>query len=79
MKLELRLLKMILKYVECNADGQSYLEPPEFPDYSTKVIEYHLRLCVDAGYIRTATNMATAIRELTWAGQMKLAELRCDS
>ncbi len=77
MKRDMNLIKLILKYVESEGDGQKFLEPPEFPDYSATQIEHHMDLCNQAGYIvGQLTGGGIFPRALTWAGYEALDELR---
>ena len=74
MQRDMRLVKLILQYVEENdkGDGKS-LDPPEFPGYSATAVKYHIRLCVQAGYI-TATSVFPST--LNWIGHDALDNLR---
>ena len=75
MKRDLQLIKQILKYAECNGPGErGFLFHPEVPGYSNEAVEYHVRLCGDAGYVRT--NSTGHILELTWDGHEALDRLR---
>ena len=61
------LIKQVLKYVKCSGPGpRGFLFHPDIPGFSEEQVEYHVRLCDDAGYVRT--NSTGHLKELTWAG-----------
>ena len=75
MKRDLNLIKQILKYAECKGPGErGFLFHPEVAGCSDEEIEYHVRLCGDAGYVRI--NSTGHIIELTWDGHEALNDLR---
>ena len=75
MKRDMELIKQILKHCERHApDPRGFLFHPKIPGYSADAVEYHVRLCHDAGYIRT--NAGGLILELTWHGHEALEALR---
>ena len=76
MKRDMHLIKRILKYVEKNSGNGQLLSPPDIAGYDDDIVEYHVRLCIQAGYINTAPQSENALRELTWDGHNALAELR---
>ena len=73
-----QLIKEILKYAESTEMGErGFLFHPDVPGYSDKAIEYHVRLCSEAGYVRT--NSTGNIVALTWNGHEALDRLRKSS
>ena len=82
MKRDMALIQALLEHVE-NACGGDFLCPPALPAYSDRLIQYHVSLCGQAGFLEVQkTTGADApyarfvVRNLTWAGHEKLAELR---
>ena len=75
MKRDIELVKQILKHCERHAPGpRGFIYHPEILGYEIDVVEYHVRLCGDAGYLRV--NNSGLIQELTWQGHEALEELR---
>ena len=75
MERNMTLIKQLLKYCEANAPGpRGFLFHPEIESFSTEQVEYHVRLCRDAGYARV--NNAGYMVELTWEGHEVLEQLR---
>ena len=54
MRRDKKLIDKILRYAEENADDGLTPCFPEFPCYTQKQVEYHIRLCVQAGLLETA-------------------------
>ena len=78
MKRDMTLIKLILEHVDSSRpDRRGFLDHPEFPGYDDELIEYHVRLCTDAGFVRT--NNTGHIIEMTWHGHDALDKLRRDS
>ncbi len=80
MKREMRLIYLILDYVE-GALTIGDIPLPEFRDYQrNEIIEYHVRLCSEAGYLNIvsdpATKLPTRIELMTWNGHEALDKLR---
>ncbi len=76
MNRHIQLLVKILEYARMHADGESPCFP-EVPCYSLKQINYHIYLCVDAGFLeaektgnllRGTNETAYSIYRLTWLG-----------
>ena len=77
MKRDMELVKQLLKHCEENAPGErGFLFTPEIPGFQVKQVEYHIKLCHQAGYIEV--NRQGMMVELTWSGHEKLDSLRCD-
>ena len=78
MKREWDLISKILEYVEEYDNGRvmSYprAESEEFEAYSPTQIEYHSRLCKEAGYVHSAG--AGRLGRLTWEGHEVIAGFR---
>ena len=69
------LIKQLLKYCEQNAPGpRGFLFHPDIDGYSTEQIEYHVRLCSQAGFV--LVNNTGHMVELTYQGQLELRKLR---
>ena len=47
----MKLIFKILEYVEREKTNGNKLPIPEFEDYENSVVDYHVRLCSQAGYI----------------------------
>ena len=47
------LIQTILEYAECQGNGRP-LPPPEVKDYSPAQVEYHVDLCLQAGFVKTS-------------------------
>lgn len=78
MERDMKLIKRILKYVECNAknDGR-VLDVPEIPDYGTEQVEYHIDLCDQAGFLKVQRTADISYPvALTWQGHEMLNELK---
>ena len=78
MRRYMKLVFRILEYTEMNKANGNKLPLPEFEDYENSTVEYHVRLCAEAGYInidRKGT-MAISIVELTWAGHNEIDRMR---
>ncbi|MCY4655045.1 MAG: DUF2513 domain-containing protein [Dehalococcoidia bacterium] len=79
MKRKMKLIRKILEFSEEYFDGANRLPVPEMKDYSDSQIEYHVRLCLEAGYLRADTRnegSVYAIYGLTWQGHELLDQLR---
>ena len=78
----MKLIFKILEYVEREKTNGNKLSIPEFYDYDDSVVNYHVRLCAQAGYIQIdqVSNFqvltAKSIIELTWAGHQELERMR---
>ena len=78
MKRDMELVKRILKYVEKNPLPQTgFFADIEIAGFSDETIQYHIRLCADANFVRI--NQTGHIIELTWAGQDELERLRAET
>ena len=84
MKLIHSLLQQILEYVERHEEAGPY-KVPDFSKYSTDQINYHIKMCVEAGWLRNGrSNIGgrgvhqyyTELGELTWRGHQELERLR---
>ena len=82
MKRDKKLILKILRYVRDNADGKNDLSAPDVNGYESCVVEYHVRLCVQAGFLDLVENfkgkpIEGRIRALTWQGHDHLDD-NCD-
>ena len=73
MKRCMKLIHLILEYTEKKATGGMISAPPS-PDHTDELVEYHIELCAEAGYLRLDPN--GYILELTWAGHEELEKWR---
>ncbi len=76
-----KLIRGILAYTKANACGEP-IDAPEIDNYTAIQIHYHIRLCTEAGFIRSReiTTKADAheryqILDLTWQGHEELAKM----
>ena len=79
MKREMKLIGMILAYVEkSRIIGDIPL--PEFDDYRNCEVEYHVKLCEEAGYLHIRSSAhdgkPESIIQMTWEGHETLEGLR---
>ena len=82
MKRHMKLIFQILAYVESRKTNGNDLPLPELEDYSRSLIEHHIMLCDEAGYIDVVMvekgQPPIAIRRLTWAGHNELDRMRAE-
>lgn len=78
MRREMNLIRMILEYVEEKQVNSNSVPVPEFPDYRNCVVEYHVLLCREAGYLDVGVQGRSpkGIFRMTWAGHEKLDAMR---
>ena len=77
MKLDEDLIKQLLKYCEKHSPGsRGFLFHPDIDGYSAEQVEYHVRLCSQAGFV--LVNHTGHMTELTWQGQMELRQRQTD-
>ena len=50
MRRHMKLVRLLLEHAEAQCNGHWY-NPPELKDYGASEVEYHVRLCQEAGYI----------------------------
>ena len=75
MRLDETLIKKILKYVEtAEPTRRGWIDVPEIPSFTDEEVAYHIKMCQEAGYIRT--NNVGYILDMTWPGHMVLHKLR---
>ncbi len=82
MKREKDIIYQVLKWAEENATG---LPKCVDLDIAPDKLHYHIRLCKEAGFLRTQTVVGSGghfyqIKDLTWAGHNALDKLKdgCD-
>ena len=79
MKREMKLICMILAYVE-QSRVIGGIPLPEFDDYRTCDVEYHVNLCDEAGYLDIVVSShdkrPVSIHRMTWQGHEALESLR---
>lgn len=76
MQLKESLIRQLLEYVECHGTGRP-MYPPEIEGYTDEQVEYHIRLCDQAGFVMTSPNARHAITQLTYEGHRALRRFRC--
>ena len=77
MKLDEDLIKQLLKHCEKNSPGpRGFLFHPDIDGYAVEQVEYHVRLCSQAGFV--LLNQTGHMIELTWQGQMELLQRQTD-
>ena len=76
-----KLILKILRYVRDNANDQRPLDAPDCNGHDTATVQYHVKLCVQAGFIEEFAPRTLAgtirIRSLTWRGHEHL-KVSCD-
>ena len=75
MKRYKRLIRTILSYVECHGNEEGGLAPPEVSGFTPVQVQYHIKLCEQAGYIETQSGYP---RSLTWSGHDALDAMRAE-
>ena len=82
MRRHMKLVRTVLEYAECHATGRG-IPAPEAEGYSVIQVNYHIRLCGEAGFLRIEDVMNMAddgpqynILDLTWQGHEELGRLR---
>ena len=86
MRRSMNLIKKLLTHVECHAtENGTPIHVPSIEGHSEIDVNYHVRLCVEAGFLK-ATPLTqspqgiglwhSGIFGLTWTGHDKLDELR---
>ena len=73
------LILRILRYTEEKANGEPLRLPDCRPDYDPQIVRYHVELCEQAGFLKTAAARGTMgrglkILHLTWQGHEYLDE-----
>ena len=79
MKLDPDLVYYILKAAERDAAGEPI--KMEVDGYAPDVLQYHVGLCAEAGFLHTKSEFDVArknvlVTNLTWLGHMVLSKLR---
>ena len=84
MRRHMKLVRLLLEHAEAQCNGHWY-NPPELKDYGASEVEYHVRLCQEAGYIVAQVVASPVVNgepdryqmgRLTWAGHEELDRLR---
>ena len=82
MKRHMRLIRKILEWAEQRCNGEP-IHPPDCSDHDTRVVNYHVGLCEEAGYLRIEkisgaeeSSPRFVMGTLTWAGHEALERLR---
>ena len=81
MKRKMTLIYKILEWTESHADGDPKT-PPEIQGYQDAEINYHIGLCIQAGYLEAnyrPIDRTYRIINLTWDGHEALDRHRGDS
>ena len=80
MERDAQVIRKILLYVRKNARGDP-IPFPSFKEYDKRVVDYHVRLCDQAGFITlhesTMIEGEDEIDSLTWEGQNQLERWVC--
>ena len=75
-KRDATLILKILSYVRDNATDRQPLPVPNCKDYDPDVVRYHVRLCIEAGFLREFEPRVMSgeirIQSLTWQGHEHL-------
>ena len=72
------LIRAILEYTAHEGNGKN-LQAPKVNGYTPEQVNYHIRLCEQAGYLDSVEfveGSCYGVRSLLWAGHEKLDELR---
>lgn len=81
MRREMKLICLILAHVE-RASACGNIRVPEVPGYEQHIVEYHVELCAEAGYIERTRDGSSgkiiAIHRMTWHGHEALERIRAD-
>ena len=80
MKRNMKLICKILAYVESKKLNEK-IEIPKFDNYPQCEVEYHVRLCEEAGYLDIILDEykePDAIQRMTWAGHEALDRMRSE-
>ena len=76
MKRDMELIRKILCYVEKNATCTMPVRLPSFDSHSAEAVEYHVKLCEQAGYLELhhpeLMDEELGILCLTWDGHERL-------
>lgn len=82
MKRKMKLICMILAHAE-KAPHIGGISLPELADYTEEEIQYHVKLCSQAGYLDIAIEpqykLPRHIDSLTWEGHEALDRLRAEN
>ena len=73
MKRDQKLILKILRHVRDATSAVEQGSPPDFKGVPREVVQYHLRLCKEAGFLRLHSNgtLDTMPKyELTWATKL---------
>ena len=76
MERNMKLIRRILEYVKCHGSAHRPTDPTDIIGYTTEEIDYHVRLCVQAGFVEPEPNASHFIRSLTWQGHEALERLQ---
>ncbi len=76
MKRDMELIYLILAYAEEHGDLNNRKRcVPNFDEYDPDYIDYHVRLCEEAGYLKASWpsgNRRGHVQRLTWQGHEAL-------
>ena len=82
MQRDMKLIYKLLVVAE-SVDGTVRVDIPVFPEYSDTQVQFHVKLCMEAGYLQAGpwirmqeVTRFTFMRPLTWNGHEALARLR---
>ena len=82
MKRYLKLIRKLLEHAELHCHGDP-ISPPECSEFDATVVNYHVGLCKEAGFLRVEKISGAeeaypryVIGTLTWAGHEALDKLR---
>ena len=69
MKRDKQLIRAILEYVEEHGDGYdgTWITRIQVPAESAEVLDYHVRLCFDAGFLK-GSKKVRGVTRLRWQG-----------
>lgn len=84
MKRQWKLIRRLLIHVEQHANGDP-VPVPEWAEFSSDEIHYHIRLCIQGGLVEKTDAMVvpqgtrySSVGRLTWTGHELLDQLRRD-
>ena len=75
MKRYMDLIRKILEHMECHVQPGHLMPEPEIAGYTPGQVQYHIELCIQAGYARVTVPGSDLI-ELTWQGHEALDAFR---
>lgn len=79
MKRHMDLIQKLLEHIE-QSENEVVQLPPDFPNYSSDQVRYHIQLCHQAGlilhHLPEHQHMMPNLFSLTWLGHEELDQIR---